>query len=72
MGPQHPEYSHFQPGPAIAMGYDDLKVIEAHLFLESVLDGVQREPGVREMLEVARVIEAMAESAETGAWTAVR
>ena len=72
MGPQHPEYAHFQPGPAIAMGYDDLKVIEAHLFLQSVLDGVQREPGVREMLAVARVLEAMEESAETGAWTAVR
>ncbi len=72
VGPGHGEYEAFQPGSAIAMGYDDLKVIEAHLFLESVLDGVQREPGVREMLEVARVIEAMAESAETGAWTAVR
>jgi predicted dehydrogenase len=71
MGPQHPEYAHFEPGPAISMGYGDLKVIEAHLFLESVVDGTQREPGVREMLEVARVIEAMAQSAETGEWTAV-
>jgi len=71
MGPQHPEYASFQPGPALAMGYDDLKVIEAHLFLESVLDGVQREPGVREMLAVARVLEAMEASAETGAWTPV-
>jgi predicted dehydrogenase len=71
MGPQHPEYGHFEPGPAIAMGYDDLKVIEAHLFLESVLDGVQREPGVPEMLEVARVLEAMERSAEAGEWTEV-
>ena len=36
------------------MGYDDLKVIEASLLLESVVDGVQREPGVREALAVAR------------------
>jgi predicted dehydrogenase len=72
MGPQHPEYAHFQPGPAIAMGYDDLKTIEAHLFLESILDGRQRAPGVREMLEVARVLEAMEDSARSGGWISVR
>jgi predicted dehydrogenase len=72
MGPRHPHYAHFQPGPAIAMGYDDLKTIEAHLFLESIADGVEREPGVREMLEVARVLEAMEASAASGGWAAVR
>jgi predicted dehydrogenase len=72
MSPDHPEYAHFQPGPAIPMSYDDLKVIEAHLFLESVLDGQQREPGVREMLEAAKVIDAMARSAESGRWEDVR
>jgi predicted dehydrogenase len=71
MGPQHPEYARFQPGPAIAMGYDDLKVIEAHLFLESIADGVQRKPGVAEMLSVARVLDAVARSGETGAWTEI-
>jgi predicted dehydrogenase len=71
MGPRHPHYAHFQPGPAIAMGYDDLKTIEAHLFLESIADGVQREPGTREMLEVARVLEAMEASARSGGWVAV-
>ena len=72
MGPRHPHYAHFQPGTAIAMGYDDLKTIEAHLFLESIADGVQREPGAREMLEVARVVEAMEASASGGGWVAVR
>ena len=47
MGPQHPFFGRFQPGPGLSMGYDDLKVIEAGLFLQSVIDGVQREPGVR-------------------------
>src|SRR5438128_773145 len=36
MGPGHPDFVHFQPGQGIPMGYDDLKVIEAHLFLESI------------------------------------
>ncbi len=44
MSPEHQEYAHFQPGPALPMSYDDLKAIEAHLFLESVLDGRRREP----------------------------
>ena len=71
MGPEHPPYGHFQPGPGLAMGYDDLKVIEAALLLDSVVDGVQREPGVREALAAARVIEAMERSGASGAWESV-
>ncbi|HLF00127.1 MAG TPA: Gfo/Idh/MocA family oxidoreductase [Gaiellaceae bacterium] len=71
MGPQHEPFAHFQPGPGLPMGYDDLKVIEAALFLESVVDGGQREPGVREALEAAKVIAAMERSAASGAWEVV-
>ncbi|HEV8251615.1 MAG TPA: Gfo/Idh/MocA family oxidoreductase [Gaiellaceae bacterium] len=68
MGPQHPDFVRFQPGPGVGMGYDDLKVIEAARFLQSVADGEQREPGVREMLAAARVIDAMERSSRTLAW----
>jgi len=71
-GPSHPEFVRFQPGQGIPMGYDDLKVIEAHLFLESIADGVQREPGVREIEAAARVIDAMVRSADSGRWEDVR
>ena len=71
MGPAHPEFERFQPGRGIPMGYDDLKVIEARLFLQSVADGVQREPGVREIADAARVLDAMVRSAESGRWEAV-
>jgi predicted dehydrogenase len=71
MGPQHQPFSRFQPGPGLPMGYDDLKVVEAALFLESVVDGAQREPGVREALAAARVIAAMERSAATGEWEQV-
>jgi len=50
------------------MGYDDLKVVEAHSFLESVLDGHQRAPGVAEALAVAEVLSAMERSCESAAW----
>lgn len=71
MGPQHPPFGRFQPGPGLPMGYDDLKVVEAAQFLQSVVDGEQREPGVREALAAARVLAAMARSASSGAWEAV-
>jgi predicted dehydrogenase len=71
MGPEHPEFARFQPGAGIPMGYGDLKVIEAHLFLESVVDGVQREPGVLEMASTARVVAAMVRSFESEAWESV-
>lgn len=71
MGPSHPDFARFQPGQGIPMGYDDLKVIEAYRFLQSVADGQQREPGVREMAATARVIDAIARSCESGTWEAV-
>jgi predicted dehydrogenase len=71
MGPEHEPFAHFQPGPGLPMGYDDLKVIEAALFLQSVVDGQQREPGVREALATARVIAAMQRSSSSGVWERV-
>lgn len=72
MGPGHGDFGRFLPGTGIPMGYNDLKVTEAYLFLQSVADGTQREPGVREMLAAAVVVDAMARSCESGAWEDVR
>jgi predicted dehydrogenase len=72
MGPQHPDFARFQPGQGIGMGYDDLKVIEAYRFLQSIADGQQREPGVREILAAAKVLDAIARSFESRAWEEVR
>ncbi len=72
MGPSHPDFARFQPGQGIGMGYDDLKVIEAYRFLQSVADGKQREPGVREILAAAQVLDAMERSFSSDAWEDVR
>jgi predicted dehydrogenase len=69
--PEHGDFAHFQPDAGVGMGYDDLKVIEARTFLESVLDGRGRAPGVAEALAAARVIDAIERSCETGAWQEV-
>jgi predicted dehydrogenase len=70
--PGHGEYSRFQPGPAIAMGYDDLKVIEAALFLGSVLSGRPAGAGVADALATAAVLDAIEQAATSGRWHRVR
>ena len=72
MGPQHPDFARFQPGQGLPMSYDDLKVIEASIFLQSVADGRQRPPGVTEMVETAKVADAVVRSCETGLWETCR
>jgi len=70
--PGQGDFSRFQPGPAIAMGYDDLKVIEASRFFGGILEGRQHSPSMDDMAEAAAVVEALAISAERGGWVAVK
>lgn len=67
-GPEHAFHSRFNPGPGIGLGYEELKVIEAHQFLKSILDGRQAAPGFAEALAVAQVQAAIQRSWETGQW----
>ena len=62
------DYAHFQPGPGNAMGYDDLKVIEAKKFLVAVTGGEQLNSTIDEALADAEVIAAAAASAADGQW----
>ena len=67
-GPDHPFHSHFNPGPGIGLGYEDLKIIEAYQFLQSVASGKQGEPGFSEALAVAEVLAAIERSWEKERW----
>jgi len=67
-GPGDAEYAAFQPGAAMAMGYDDLKVIEAHRFLQSIESGSPVGATIWDAVAAAQLIEAIAESARTGSW----
>src|SRR5205807_1089243 len=70
-GPAHPYHRHFNPGPGISLGYDDLKVIEAYEFLSSIASGKQGEPGFREAAAVARVQQAIIRSWASKRWETV-
>ncbi|MGW6731824.1 Gfo/Idh/MocA family protein [Streptomyces sp. NPDC055013] len=71
VGPGDGEFGAFQPGAANAMGYDDLKVIEASRFLRSVAEGVPHGATLRDAVHSAAVLDAMARSAESRAWVTV-
>jgi predicted dehydrogenase len=71
VGPGHGDYRAFQPGSAIAMGYDDLKVIEAYSFLRSIVENASYGTTLQDAVRAATVLDAMTRSAETGAWVTV-
>lgn len=68
VGPGDGEYVAFQPGSAMAMGYDELKVIEAHRFLQSVATGSPVGATIWDAVAAAQIVEAITESVRTGAW----
>jgi predicted dehydrogenase len=68
VGPGDGEFGAFQPGAANAMGYDDLKVIEAYRFLRSVAEGKPYGATLPDAVRSAAVVDAMVRSVETGTW----
>jgi predicted dehydrogenase len=68
VGPSHGSFGAFQPGSAISMSYDDLKVIEAYHFLRSVVEAKPYGATLGDAVRSALVLDAMAESARTGTW----
>ena len=71
VGPGAGEYAAFQPGPGNAMGYDDLKVVEARCALASVATGEQHGPGLRGVVRAALTLDALSASAAAGQRVAV-
>ena len=71
-GDQYPYHGNFNPGEGSGLGYEDLKTIEAYEFLKSVAAGQQATPGFTEVLEVAKVHDAMIRSWDSGTWEDVR
>ncbi len=66
VGPGAGAYAAFQPGSGIAMGYDDLKVIEARDFLQSIAEGKPCGTGIRDAVRAAVALDVMTRSAVEG------
>jgi predicted dehydrogenase len=70
-GPNHPFHARFNPAAGTGLGYDDLKTIEIHHFLQSIADKRQGEPGFAEALRVAEVMAAMERTWQSESWQKV-
>ena len=68
VGPGAGEYAAFQPGSANAMGYDDLKVIEAYRFVRSIAEKRPYGATLDDAVRSARALDAMVDSAASGRW----
>jgi predicted dehydrogenase len=70
-GPDHQPYGQFCPAPGHHLGFNDLKVIEVAQLIEAHAAGGTCFPDFREALAVQETIEAMQESARSGAWVTI-
>jgi predicted dehydrogenase len=71
VGPGAGHYGAFQPGAGIAMGYDDLKVVEAREFLRSIAEGRPFGATLHDAVRAAVTLDALAASADGASWVEV-
>ena len=62
------ELAAFQPGSGLAMGYDDLKVVEAWRLAESIASGAPLGATIEDAVVAATLIDAMVTSYEEKRW----
>jgi predicted dehydrogenase len=71
MTPADGEFGRFQPGAGIAMSFDDLKVVELHRLVGSIANGSSVGATIEDAVRAAELVDALASSAQTGAWISV-
>lgn len=71
MTPGEGEMGAFQPGSGIAMGYDDLKVIEAKRLVDSIADGKPHGATIHDAVAAAEVVDAMLKSIDGRKWVSL-
>jgi predicted dehydrogenase len=65
------EFRRFQPGAGPGIGFNDLKTIEAALFLRSVAEGRQLAPSVADGWSASELVDASLQSSQSQAWVTV-
>ena len=71
MGPAHPPYERFVVAPGHQMGFNDLKVIEAHELLNRILGRPALTIDFDAGLVIERTVHAIARSSREGRWITV-
>jgi predicted dehydrogenase len=72
IGPQHPPYERFIVAPGHQMGFNDLKIVEAHELLNRIAGRPALTIDFEAGLAIERAIHAIARSSNEGRWVSVR
>ena len=70
-GPAHPYGEGLWPIPAIGIGYGETKIIECYDLFRAVVEGTPVSPDFSDGYQIARICEAIVDSAATGEWADV-
>lgn len=70
-GPAHPYGEALWPIPALGIGYGETKIIECYDFCRAVVEGTPVAPDFTDGYQIARICDAITESAATADWTEV-
>lgn len=62
------EFGRFQPNAGPGIGFNDLKTIEAALFLQSIAEGRQLAPSAADGWSASEIVDASIRSAESAQW----
>jgi predicted dehydrogenase len=71
MGPAHPPYERFIVAPGHQMGFNDLKIVEAHELLNRITGRSALTIDFETGVAIERAIHAIARSCQEGRWAAV-
>ena len=71
-GPAHPYGDGLWPIPALGIGYAETKIIECRDFMEAVVTGLLPSPNFEDGYQIARICDAIVDSAAGGGWVPVR
>ncbi|WP_050182465.1 Gfo/Idh/MocA family protein [Domibacillus robiginosus] len=72
LGPDHKGYSAFYPAAGIAIGYNDMKVLEAHELLSAVSKGTSYTCDFEFGAQIDQTVDAILESAAKQQWVNVK
>lgn len=70
-GPAHPYGEGLWPIPALGIGYGETKIVECYDFIKAVVEGTQPSPNFRDGYQVARICDAIIESANKQGWVEI-
>lgn len=70
-GPAHPYGEGLWPIPALGIGYGETKIIEAYDLMRAIAEGVPASPSFADGYQIARIADALLESAASQQWVEV-